>query len=632
MRRRIGGKGVVEASYRLRGASVPPRVRPHAGTYAEGVAQLRVALAQASPVVGDITGNTELVLARARDAAGRGAHVVLLPEMAITGYPAEDLVLRASFNAASRAALERLASDLAEQGLGELVVLVGYLDRCAQPTPRLGRPVGEPQNAAAVLHRGEVVARYAKHHLPNYGVFDEYRYFVPGDVAVVVRVHGVDVAVTICEDMWQDGGSFAVAGQAGAGLIACLNASPYERGKEAARISLAQRRATETGTTIAFVNMVGGQDELVFDGDSFVVAADGTLLARAPQFEDTLLVADLELPAADRNDEPSVDAGDGTRMQVRRVVAQPGVLASYDAEPPPLAEPAEELAQVWGALTLATRDYVLHNGFTSVVIGLSGGIDSAVVATIAADALGPDLVHTVGLPSRYSSEGSVSDARALAERQRLHWSVMPIGSMVEAYETVFAEGETGELKGLAEENLQARVRGTLLMALSNQVGHLVLTTGNKSELATGFSTLYGDSAGGFAPIKDVPKSLVWELARWRNRAAEAAGEAAVIPVEIIEKAPSAELSPGQLDEDRLPPYELLDRVLEDYVLRDMGRDEMVEAGYDPELVDRVVRLVDVAEYKRRQDPPGPKVTSRNFGRDRRLPITNAWRETGRTQP
>ena len=585
--------------------------------------KLRVALAQIDTAVGDLDGNADAIVAWTGRAAEAGAQLVALPEMALTGYPCEDLVLRSSFVAAAKRAADRLATRLADEGLGELAVVVGSLDRSPHPSPRVGRPAGEPQNVALLLHRGEIAARYAKHHLPNYGVFDEFRYFVPGDALPVLEIDGVDVALTVCEDMWQDGGPFAVAGAADVGLIVCINASPYERSKDDFRHDLAVRRAAEAGAAILFVNTVGGQDELVFDGDSFIVTADGRTVARAPQFTEHLLVADLDLPAAAARD-GGYDAGDGTRMTVTRG-AVPGLPpAPADDAGPDIAEPLPDMAEIWSALVLGTRDYVRKNRFRSVVIGLSGGIDSAVVAAIAADALGPDAVHVVGMPSRHSSPGSVGDAEDLATRLRLDWQVVSIAPMVDAYDG--ALDPLGGLSGLAAENLQARIRGTLLMALSNEHGHLVLTTGNKSEIATGFSTLYGDSAGGFAPIKDVTKSVVWELARWRNAAARDAGEVEPIPEAIIDKAPSAELAPGQLDADRLPPYDVLDPLLDDYVVRDLGRDQLIDAGHDPAIIDEVIRLVDLAEYKRRQYPPGPKISPKNFGRDRRLPITNRWRE------
>ncbi len=582
--------------------------------------QLRVALAQIDVTVGDLDGNSERVLHWAGAARDAGAHLVAFPEMCLTGYPPEDLVLRGSFTRASQVALHRLAARLQEAGLGDLAVVVGYLDTADAPVARVGRPAGEPENACALLHGGRIVTRYAKHHLPNYGVFDEARYFVPGDRFPVVQVHGVDVALTICEDLWQDGGPIAVAAQAGAGLVLCINGSPYERGKSHKRDELAARRAREAGAALAYVNMVGGQDELVFDGDSLVIDAQGTLVARAPQFEETLLVSDLELPAAASTFTGGVDASDGTTMTVERVVLSAERVPAYTPLPYTLSERLDPDAELYAAIVVGTRDYVRKNGFRTVALGLSGGIDSAIVATIAVDALGAESVHTIAMPSAYSSGHSVSDADDLAVRQGTQHQVLPIASMVDAYQAALA------LTGLAEENLQARVRGTALMGLSNQYGHLILTTGNKSELATGFSTLYGDSAGGYAPIKDVPKTLVWQLCRWRNAAAVAAGEQEPIPVAIIDKPPSAELAPGQLDADRLPDYTQLDAVLDGYVERDLGRDDLVEAGFDAGTVERVIRLVDVAEYKRRQYPPGPKVTGKAFGRDRRLPITSAWRE------
>ncbi len=591
--------------------------------------QLRIALAQVNTTVGDLATNADTIVELTEAAAARGAHLVLFPELALTGYPPEDLVLRRSFVDASRNAVDALAKRLGQFGLGDVTVVVGYLDRCPDALPRIGRPAGEPQNAAATLYSGAVISRYAKHHLPNYGVFDEYRYFVPGETLPVIRLHGIDLAVTICEDIWQDGGPIAVARAAEVGLVLSINASPYERNKDDVRLELNTRRAAEAGAALAYVGLIGGQDELVFDGDSMVVTAAGELLARSPQFETDLLVVDLELPAATSDLEGPVDALDGTQMRVVRLTIDSPVddpHRSVEPEPIAIAPRLDDLAEVWAALVTATRDYVRKNRFTTVVLGLSGGIDSAVVATIAADALGAEVVNVVGMPSRYSSDGSVSDAEELASRQGLSWMLIPIATMVESFEKAFGETEIGGLHGLAEENLQARMRGVTLMALSNEVGHLVLTTGNKSELATGFSTLYGDSAGGFAPIKDVPKTLVWELARWRNEVASERGEPEPIPVAIIDKPPSAELSPGQLDVDRLPDYELLDAVLDAYVEHDKGHDELVALGYDAELVERVIRLVDAAEYKRRQYPPGPKVTSKGFGRDRRLPITNAWRE------
>ncbi|MFC4119303.1 NAD+ synthase [Nonomuraea zeae] len=588
------------------------------------MAQLRIALAQTNPVVGDLTANAERLLAWTRDAAERGAHLVVFTEMFLTGYPVEDLVLRTSFVDASIETLDEVARTLEREGLGELPVVVGYVDR-AGLAPRVGQPKGASLDAAALLHRGEVVIRTAKHHLPNYGVFDEYRYFVRGDRLPVFRLHGVDVAIAVCEDLWQDGGPVAVVGQAGAGLLVVPNASPYEKEKDDVRLELCARRAREAGCALVYVNQVGGQDELVFDGDSIVVDGAGELVARAGQFTEELLVVDLDLPVSDApiGAFPH-DAGDGTTITVDRVVLSSEPVAPYEPAPGRIAERLDLHAEVYSALVLAVRDYVAKNGFRSVILGLSGGIDSALTATIASDAIGPSRVNVVLMPSRYSSEHSLADAEELVRRQGVNSQVVPIAEIVNAFEKEI------DLSGLAAENLQARVRGMILMGLSNEHGHLVLTTGNKSELATGYSTLYGDSAGGFAPIKDVPKTMVWELSRWRNAHSEPQflmSAERPIPENSISKEPSAELRPDQRDTDSLPPYEVLDRLLDDYVEKDMGSQELIAAGHDPALVTRVIRLVDLAEYKRRQYPPGPKITPKNFGRDRRLPITNRWRET-----
>jgi NAD+ synthase (glutamine-hydrolysing) len=599
---------------------------------------MRLALAQVNSTVGDLPGNAAAVRDWTRRAAEAGAHLVAFPEMMLTGYPVEDLVFRESFVAASRVALEQLATDLAADGLGEIAVVVGYLD--ADGPARVSSdaaPDRGPRDALALLHGGRIVATYFKHHLPNYGVFDEDRYFVPGDTLRVIRLGGVDVALTVCEDIWQAGGPFAVARDAGVGLVVNINASPYELNKDDVRLPLVARRAREAGAAVAYVNMIGGQDELVFDGDSMIVDADGTLLTRAKQFTEHLLVHDLDLPAATRA-EGMTDAFDDeidSDAPVRRrteLAAHAGmkierVYLSATLPPPPgpraeggLAERVNDEAEVWQALTLGLRDYVRKNGFPSVVLGLSGGIDSAVVAAIACDALGPSNVVGVSMPSSYSSEHSRDDAADLAKRTGLDYRIQPIQPMVDA----FLANMT--LTGTAVENLQARVRGVVLMALSNQEGHLVLTTGNKSELAVGYSTLYGDSVGGFNPIKDVFKSMVWQLAIWRNAEAERRGGQPPIPENTITKEPSAELRPGQRDRDSLPDYAVLDAILAGYVDGDLGRDGLVAAGHDPALVDQVLRMVDIAEYKRRQSAPGTKISIKAFGRDRRLPITNRFRE------
>jgi len=602
------------------------------------VTKLRIALAQVNATVGDLDGNAELIVAWTRRAAQRGARVVVFPEMMLTGYPVEDLALRASFVEASIATLHAVAARLEAERLGGIAVVTGYLDRRTDLAARTGLPAGAPQDAAALIYGGRVVITSAKHHLPNYGVFDEFRYFVPGDTLPVFRVpasdgESVEVAIAICEDLWQDGGPVSVCRRSGAGLLVVPNASPYERGKDDVRLDLVVRRAREAGSALAYANMVGGQDELVFDGDSILVTADGTLAARGPQFAEALIVADLDLPAAPPGEVPGdqpVDAQDGTVITIKRVTLPTAGPAAAVADRMPDAEGPfwprlPDPAEVYAALVTGVRDYVNKNGFRSAILALSGGIDSALTATIAVDAIGADNVHVVLMPSRYSSEHSVSDAEDLVKRQGVHAVTIPIAAMVDAFVKELAPAGFPE-SGLPAENLQARVRGVVLMGLSNAGGHLVLTTGNKSELAAGYSTLYGDSAGGFAPIKDVFKITVWDLARWRNAEAARQGMTPPIPENSITKPPSAELAPGQLDTDSLPPYEVLDALLDDYVEKDMGSAELIAAGHDPALVERVLRMVDAAEYKRRQYPPGPKISQKNFGRDRRLPITNRWRE------
>ena len=579
--------------------------------------QLRLALAQINAVVGDVDGNLELVMDQARAAHEAGAHVLVTPEMVLTGYPIEDMAYRKSFIERSQAAVRTLASRLADEGLGDLVVIVGHLDRAEHVPDRLGVPKNAPVNAASVITGGEVVTRYDKHHLPNYGVFDEFRHFVPGDRTQIIQVHGVDIAIAICEDIWQEGPSRA-AKEAEAGLLVVLNGSPYEAAKDDDRFDLCARRAREGECAVAYANLVGGQDELVFDGDSIIVDARGEVVARARQFESELLVADLDLQAATADmPEP------GTRFEgllVERTVISSEPLPAYEPIEGSVAERWDDLGERWQAIVLGLRDYVEKNGFPSVLFGMSGGIDSTLVAAIAVDALGPDRVFGVSNPSEWSTEHSRTDAEDQAKRTGLDLRTVPIAPIFDAYQDAL------HLEGIAEENLQARIRAVIWMGLSNAENHLVLACGNKSELATGYSTIYGDAVGGYAPIKDVPKTIVWELAKWRNAWAESQGQTPPIPPNTISKEPSAELRPGQRDSDSLPPYPVLDGILDAYVEQDLGSDDVVALGYDTETVEKVITLVDRAEYKRRQYPPGPKISKRNFGRDRRVPITNRWRE------
>ena len=553
--------------------------------------KLRIALAQVNPTVGDLAANAALVRANVATAQEACAHIVVFPEMVLTGYPVEDLALRPSFQIASQGAIAELAAQLT----GEIVAIVGYLDQVD----------GAPQNMVAVISGGAIKARYAKCHLPNYGVFDEFRNFVPGDKTLVVRIHGVDVGIAICEDLWIDGGITSQLAARKPGLVIVPNGSPYERNKDDVRLALVTKRARQAGAPLVYVNMTGGQDDLVFDGDSIVVGADGAVIARAPQFEDGVAVVDIDVTT--KTSSPDVVISEDEVSVARALV--PGIAVRLD-----------DREEIWQALVIGLRDYVEKNGFRSVVVGLSGGIDSALVVAIAIDALGAKRVNAVAMPSKYSSEHSISDAQAMADATGIHFRTVAIAPMVDAYMANLT------LKGLAEENLQARVRGTTLMGISNQEGHLVLATGNKSELAVGYSTLYGDAVGGFAPIKDIYKTDVWALARWRNEVAIAAGAAAPIPVNSIEKEPSAELRPDQKDSDSLPDYLLLDRVLTAYVDEDQGSAALLAAGFDEALVRRVIAMVDKAEYKRRQYPPGPKVSKRAFGKDRRLPMTNRWSE------
>ena len=558
------------------------------------IGQLRVGLAQVNPTVGALAANTELILEYAGKAASAGAHLLVLPEMVLTGYPVEDLANRATFRQASKQALEELAKKL--EDYGDLVSIVGYLEESQSH---------RPQNAVAVIHRGAVVARYIKHHLPNYGVFDEFRNFVAGEGSLVVRIHGVDVGIAICEDIWREQGPVADLAARNVGLVVVPNGSPFERNKDDVRAALVRRRAREIGAPLLYVNMTGGQDDLVFDGDSIAVAADGELIARAPQFDDGLMVVDIDARAL--TSEPDVVISEdriGGYLKINH-----GVAPRLEIE-----------AEIWQALVVGLRDYVTKNGFPSVILGLSGGIDSAVTAAIAADAIGAKRTYGVAMPSQYSSDHSMSDAVDSAKRIGLNFRVVEIQPMVNSFLTALG------LTGLAEENLQARVRGTTLMGLSNQEGHLVLATGNKSELAVGYSTLYGDAVGGYAPIKDLLKSEVWAIAKWRNQVATSRGETEPIPLNSIVKEPSAELRPDQKDSDSLPDYGLLDQMLLLYVEHDAGLQGLLGAGFDPALATRVIQMVDRAEYKRRQYPPGPKISRRAFGKDRRLPITSNWRE------
>lgn len=546
------------------------------GTNGQPESQLSVILAQVNPTVGDIHFNAQLI----RDSVNSARKIapvdlILFGEMVLTGYPIEDLALRQDFQQASTAAIKQLSRDLRDDGNGEIHVIVGYLD------------VGGygPTNSAAVLYDGQVIDTYAKHFLPNYGVFDEARYFHQGNKQLVINIKDHTIAVAICEDLWRSGGPVEWAREAGADILAVLNASPFESGKENIRVDLCRHRARESGATILYTNIVGGQDELLFDGGSMVISPEGDVQLQGAQNVEELL--HITLP--------------------------------YQGEPVEFAPIVDPLETIYNALTLSLRDYVEKNGFNTVLFGASGGIDSALVGAIAVDALGPDRVFACAMPSDYSSEHSITDAYSLAERTGLSIRTVPIAPMVNAFL------EQLGVTGLAEENLQARVRGTTLMALSNSEGHLVLAPGNKSELAVGYSTIYGDAVGGFAPIKDIPKTLVWALAEWRNDQGIKSGTTPPIPPSSIVKEPSAELRPDQLDTDSLPDYKLLDEILEMYVDQDASVADLEAKGFDSELVHRIISLTDRAEYKRRQYPPGTKISGKSFGRDRRLPITNRWK-------
>ncbi len=572
---------------------------------------LRIALAQMNSVVGDLDGNATKILRLAEQARERGAQLVAFPELALTGYPPEDLLLKPSFIADNLAALRWLAREI--RGI---TAVVGFVDADS-----------DIYNAAAVLHQdgsadreGEVALVYRKHYLPNYGVFDEQRYFRAGHESPIFALDGVAVGVNICEDMWYPNGPTVEQAAAGAEVVLNINASPYHIGKREFREKMLATRAADNGVVVCYTNMVGGQDELVFDGHALVFDQNARLVYSGPQFAEHLLVADVDAEAVFRN-----RLHDPRRRQTPLVVPSGPVVALHSSGAPttplaasPICAALAGPAEVYAALVLGTRDYVRKNGFRKVLIGLSGGIDSSIVAAIAADALGPENVVGVSMPSRYSSEGSKTDAQKLAEALGIEYKTIAIEPAFDSMLGMLKPQFAGTAPGLAEENLQARIRGNILMALSNKFGHLVLTTGNKSEMATGYSTLYGDMAGGFAVIKDVPKMLVYDLARYRN------SRSPVIPPDVLTKAPSAELRPDQKDEDSLPPYPVLDAVLEGYVEEDRSTEGLVARGFEPQVVRHVARLVDRSEYKRRQAPPGIKITPRAFGRDRRLPITNRY--------
>jgi NAD+ synthase (glutamine-hydrolysing) len=566
---------------------------------------LRLAVAQLNTVVGDLSGNVERVLSALASAEAAGADLCVAPELAITGYPPEDLLLKPGFVADNVTALEKVAA-----ATGQCAVVVGFVG-AAEDGEGLA-------NAAAVCAGGRVAGIYRKRCLPNYGVFDEQRWFLPGSgPPTLFGIAGAWVGVSVCEDVWFDDGPVAHAGRAGADVAVNLNASPYNRGRRAERLAVLERRVAEAGCAVAYVNQVGGQDELVFDGDSLVLAANGTLLASGAQFAEDLVLVDLPIgphrPHA------------VTELLPRTVVTEPRRSGRSELRAVATRPPLSDHAEVYEALVLGTRDYLRKNGFEEAVIGLSGGIDSSLVAAVAADAVGGARVHGVSMPSRYSSEGSRQDATALAERLGIDLKVVPIEEAHVAFAAMLAPVLGREPFGLTDENLQSRLRGVLLMAISNAKGWIVLTTGNKSEMATGYSTLYGDSAGGFAVIKDVPKTLVYDLCRYRNTQAVLEGLPAPIPDSVLDKPPSAELRPDQRDDQSLPPYDELDPVLQGYVERDRTAADLVAEGFDPAVVDRVVRLVDGAEYKRRQMPPGIRITTKAFGKDRRMPITNRYR-------
>lgn len=557
---------------------------------------IRIALAQIDPVVGDLESNVEKMAVWAARATDEGADLVCFPELAITGYPPEDLVLRQDFIDDNLRALAALATEAAHGA----AILTGFVDRS-----RAGI-----HNSAAVLHGGGVIKRYNKIQLPNFGVFDERRYFVSGETGCTLRVAQSAVGVSICEDAWHAGPPFNLYAEAGAGLIVNINGSPYHVRKSSERVEILRERARQTGAWIAYVNMVGGQDELVFDGASMIIAPDGEVTHRAAMFEEDLLVVDLAIPVAAQG-----FPGAGVPATDKR-----GLASTRSA-----VWPEHDPGEVYGALVLGLRDYVRKNGFGDVVLGLSGGIDSALVATLAADAIGAANVRVLAMPSPFSSAESVEDAVELAARVGIRIDEVRIDDVFKSYLSALEDLFAGTESGLAEENLQARIRGALLMAISNKFGSLLLATGNKSEMACGYSTLYGDLAGGLAPIKDVPKTLIYELCAWRNRQAAGRGEIEPIPERVITKPPSAELRPNQKDTDSLPPYEELDPIIEAYVEDGLSPDDIILSGANPSQVERVVKLIDSAEHKRRQAPPGIKITPKAFGKDRRMPITNRYR-------
>lgn len=572
---------------------------------------LRLALAQTNPRLGDFSRNVLQIVNTAVEAFGQGADLVAFGEMSLTGYPIEDLATRPDFLRETRTHLEDIATQIAASGAGSIPVIVGFphgpLDDHHATS---GSPSAIAYNSAAVLQDGRIIGIYNKHHLPNYSVFDEYRIFRAGSDALVLHVAGADVALAICEDIWREGGPVAAIAEVKPSLLLILNGSPFEREKDEVRLPLVQRRAEQVNAPAVYLNLVGGQDDLVFDGGSFVTNASGKVLARAHQFVEQTLLVDIDVKDSTTNGSQVgpgvvvVEAGAGNPQRSTRAKVSPEIAPQLDIN-----------EQIWDALVLGMRDYVEKNGFRSVILGLSGGIDSAVCAALAVDAIGPDRVFGVSMPSNYSSDHSRSDADDLAERLGIDIRTEAIAPLVDPVETQL------HLDGVAAENLQARIRGIILMGLSNAEGHLVLTTGNKTEIAVGYSTIYGDSVGGFAPIRDVPKTLVWELAKWRNEHARTKGLTPPIPENSITKPPSAELRPGQVDQDTLPEYDVLDAILDAYITERVGRDVIISRGFGVEMVDRVISLVDRAEWKRRQGAIGPKISEMAFGRDRRLPVT-----------